>query len=197
MIQATSLSCEQRKKEKMDDACVKWKQCQRMSHLLIVNGSWRNLRRPPGYPIRPDHPHTVAGSTSHKAVSPQLGSSTILHRATNVENVLRRTVYRQLTSSTQQAFSNNTKHPPTSSTQCDDADSRAANNAMNRPSASSAQSRPKADSIGNASQTATNRTPAPSAQSRVGGSSVEDTSSPVTMVEDGTRKVTKVHDLLN
>ena len=101
---------------------------------------------------------------------------------------------------TQQIFRNNVEHPPTSSTQSGDADSRAGNtphNAINRPSVPSTQSKRKASSIGNAPQTATNRTPAPSAQSKVRGSSVEDTSSAVTMVEDGSRKVIKVQDLLN
>lgn len=74
---------------------------QRILHLLIVKGSWRDLRRPSGYPIPPDNPHTNAGSTSHKAASPERGFSTKLHQATNIENVLRRTVYYQSTSSTQ------------------------------------------------------------------------------------------------
>ena len=69
---------------------------QRIPHLLIVKGSWRNLRRPPGYPIRPYRPHTVAGSTSLKVVSPKLGPLAVSHRAANVQYVLRRTLYRQL-----------------------------------------------------------------------------------------------------
>lgn len=173
---------------------------QQIPHLLIIKGSWRKLRRPPGYPIRPDLPHARVGGSSHKVVSPKLSPLTGLHRATKVQYVLRRTVYRQLTYLTQQIFRDNVEHPPTSSTQSGDADSRAGNtphNAINRPSVPSTQSKRKASSIGNAPQTAMNRTPAPSAQSKVRGSSVEDTSSAVTMVEDGSRKVTKVQDLLN
>lgn len=70
---------------------------QRIPYLLIIGGSWRNFRRPPGYPIRPDRAHTGAGRTSHKVVSPKLGPLTILHRAVDVQYALRGTVYRQLT----------------------------------------------------------------------------------------------------
>ena len=70
---------------------------QQIPYLLIIRGSWTKLRRPPGYPIRPDRPHTGAGRTPHEVVSPNLGPLTILDRADNVQYALRGTVYRQLT----------------------------------------------------------------------------------------------------
>ena len=150
-----------------------------------------NTTRPSTYRCRrhfPESGKSEARSLSIITPSGQCPVSTLQNHVSSA-NVL-----------TQQNVKNDREHPPTSSTQSDDAKSRANNtshNAINHPSASAAQSKRKAGSIGNASQTATNRTPAPSAQSKVGGSSVKDTSSPVTMVEDGSRKVTKVHDLLN
>ena len=62
---------------------------QQIPYLLIIRGSWRKLRRPPGYPIRPDRPHTGAGRTSHKVVRAKLGPLIALHRADNVQYGLR------------------------------------------------------------------------------------------------------------
>ncbi len=188
---------------------VKGRKRQRIPHLLIGKGPWKTLRRPPGYPIRPDRTHTSAGNKSHKAASPQPASSTTSDYAANVENVLRRTVYRQLTSSTQldygstsigNDFQKITEHPPTFSTQLDHANARVGNtshSALNHPSATSKQSKRTGSSIVGASQTATNHTPASTAQPKATGSSVEDASSAVTMVDDASRKVTKIQDLLN
>ena len=55
----------------------KGRERQRVLHLLIVKGSWKDLHRPSGYPIRPDRPHTNAGSTSHKAAVPQRTGSNV------------------------------------------------------------------------------------------------------------------------
>ena len=63
---------------------------QQIPYLLMISGSWRKLRRPPGYPIPSDRPHTGAGrKTSHKVVSLKLGPLTVLHRADNVQYGLR------------------------------------------------------------------------------------------------------------
>ena len=188
---------------------MKGRKRQQIPHLLIGEGSWRALRRPPGYPIQPDRTHTSISNTSHKAARPQPASSTILDHAANVENVLHRTVHFQLTSSTQPAYGNTsisngfqraTNHPPMSSTSLGHAHGRvgnAAHSASNHPSTSSTPSKNTVSSIGNASQPATNRTPAPSAQSKAPVSSVEDASCAVTMADDTSRRVTRIQDLLN
>ena len=58
---------------------------QRIPHLLIVGGSWNDLRRPSVYQIWTDRPHTNAGSTSPKNASPQPSSSPIFHGAVMVK----------------------------------------------------------------------------------------------------------------
>ena len=201
MIQATSLSCEQRKRKKVDDdrsICQpKPINCKRRWQLLIC--PWKR-ETVPANPSLADYQRSMERPSSSTRLStttrpspyrcrrhfPQSGKS----QARSINSITPSgecpicTPQNRVSSANllmQQTVRNNGEYPPTSSTQSGDADSRAGNspqNAINRPSASSAQSKRKADSIGNASQTATNKVR-------------------VTMVEDGSRKVTKIRDLLN